>query len=148
MKVYLAGPLFTPYERTELDRIAARLRAAGMDVFVPHEKVLGTEGITPASVYAIDRAGLLGADAVLAILDGTDVDDGTACEIGMFAEAVGRDPGRRGIVGLLRDLRGLRGPGGTPAMNLFVRGCIESVGLVTSDEDEAIATLEVWNRGE
>lgn len=147
MKVYLAGPLFTPYERAELDRLAALLRADGMEVFVPHEQVLGTEGVTPASVYAIDREGLLGADAVLAVLDGTDVDDGTACEIGMFAAVMDGDPARRGIVGLLRDLRGLRGPGGTPAMNLFVRGCIETVGLVTSDEQEALDRLRAWQHG-
>lgn len=145
MRIYLAGPLFTPYVRAELDRLAALMRADGHEVFVPHEQVIGTEGVRPDDVYALDRGGLLGADAVLAVLDGTDVDDGTACEIGMFAEAMVRDPHRRGIVGLVRDLRMLRGPRGTPAFNLFVHGCIRAHGLVTDDEAVALSTLRDWS---
>ena len=46
------------------------------------------------------------ANVLLAWLDGSSIDDGTACEIGMFAELVERDERRyRGIVGLVTDLR-------------------------------------------
>ena len=37
MRIYLAGPLFSEAERDWLDRVAARLRAEGLDPFVPHE---------------------------------------------------------------------------------------------------------------
>ena len=37
MRIYLAGPLFTPYERRYIDECASILRADGFDVFVPHE---------------------------------------------------------------------------------------------------------------
>ena len=49
MRVYLAGSIFTPYERAFLDDCAARLRADGFDVFVPHEQkdLVGSRG-TPA----------------------------------------------------------------------------------------------------
>ena len=63
---------------------AARLRAEGFDVFVPHEEALALDN-TPADViFAKDYAGLHDADAVLAVLDGPQTDDGTACEIGIF----------------------------------------------------------------
>ena len=36
MKLYLAGPLFTTPERTWNEALAARLEAAGHEVYVPH----------------------------------------------------------------------------------------------------------------
>jgi hypothetical protein len=39
----------------------------------------------PPKVYATDLAGIMGAQAVLAWLDGPVVDDGTAVEIGIFS---------------------------------------------------------------
>jgi hypothetical protein len=143
MRVYLAGPLFTPYERAFLEDCAARLRAADIDVFVPHEHLLDGP-LTPDVVFRTDAAGLLDADAVLAVLDGTGVDDGTACEIGMFAAATAGDATKRGIVGLVTDLRALRGTDGTPRLNLFVHGCIESTGNVVTDVDSAVAILRDW----
>ena len=88
MKIYLAGPLFSNAERGFLDTIAARLRAEGFEVFVPHEqfaeqKFQRADGDSTADeVYAVDLAGVMGANAVLAWLDGTQVDDGTSVEIG------------------------------------------------------------------
>jgi len=46
MKVYFAGPLFTPYERAYIDDCAAQIRAAGIEVFVPHEIPL-PDPVTP-----------------------------------------------------------------------------------------------------
>lgn len=143
MRVYLAGPLFTPYERAFLDDCAARLRAEGVEVFVPHEQLLEGE-LTPSLVYRTDAAGLLAADAVLALLDGTGVDDGTACEIGMFAAAMATDASKHGVIGLATDIRLLRGTDGTPRLNLFVHGCIDAVGEVVTDVDEAIERLLAW----
>jgi len=135
--VYLAGPLFTPYERDFIDSLAARLRSRGVSVFVPHEAVTDFEP-TAAEVYRVDAEGLLGARVVLAILDGTGVDDGTACEIGMFQQASASDPTKHGVVGLVTDLRLRRGTGGDVRMNLFVRGCIEQRGRIVTDIDQAV----------
>ena len=80
MKIYLAGPLFSTAERAFLDTVAARLRSEGFDVFVPHEqfaeqKFMRSDGGSAADeVYAVDLAGVTGADAVLAWLDGTQVE--------------------------------------------------------------------------
>jgi nucleoside 2-deoxyribosyltransferase len=143
MRVYLAASMFTPYERSFLDDCAGRLRAEGFEVFVPHEHGLVGRDATPEAVFAVDAGGVESADAVLAVLDGSSVDDGTACEIGLFYGLKQRDPERKGVVGLLTDLRGERR--GDFAINLFVRGCIDaSGGAVVSSLDDALAILQRW----
>ena len=86
MKIYLAGPLFNAGERGFLADIATRLRALDFDVFVPHEQFVEQEGLDARRVYATDLDGIRSADAVLAWLDGSQVDDGTAVEIGFNAQ--------------------------------------------------------------
>ena len=49
------------------------------------------------------------------------VDDGTACEIGIFYALMQSDPTKKGIVGLLTDLRSTLGHEGH-GLNLFVAG--------------------------
>jgi hypothetical protein len=146
MRIYFAGPLFTPYERGFIDDCAARLRDEGFDVFVPHEHELAELDTTAAEIFAKDWAGLEPADAVLALLDGPMVDDGTACEIGIFYALMQSDPSKHGIVGLLTDLRGTRGE--SNGLNLFVEGCIEaSGGSIVDDLDAAVALLRTWRTG-
>ena len=143
MRIYLAGSIFTPYERAFLDDCAGRLRAEGFDVFVPHKHGLVGLDATAEAVFAVDAGGVESADAVLAVLDGPAVDDGTACEIGLFHGLKQRDPERKGVVGLLTDLRAERR--GEFATNLFVRGCIEaSGGAVVASLDDAVAILSSW----
>jgi nucleoside 2-deoxyribosyltransferase len=144
VRVYVAGPLFSAAERDWLDALAARLRAEGIECFVPHEKFGELVELTPTEVYRVDAAGVREANALLAWLDGPMVDDGTAAEIGMFAELVASgDPRYRGIVGLVTDLRAERrraravGDG----MNLFVAGAIESCGRICWSVDEAVEAL-------
>jgi nucleoside 2-deoxyribosyltransferase len=143
MRIYLAGPMFTPYERTFLAECADRLRADGFEVFVPHEQGLSGRDATAEKIFAVDAEGVETADAMLALLDGPSVDDGTACEIGLFHGLKQRNPGRKGVVGLLTDLRAERQ--GEFALNLFVRGCIDAGGGTVVDSlDDALAILHRW----
>jgi len=136
--IYIAGPLFTPYQRSFLDALAGRLRGVGLEVFVPHENLL--EGpLSPGLVFDTDVEGLRSAEVVLALLDGAEVDDGTACEIGIFSELLRTGRRRGGIVGLVTDIRVLRESQDGPRLNLFVRGCIERFGSLHTDVDEALA---------
>jgi nucleoside 2-deoxyribosyltransferase len=148
VKVYFAGPLFTPYEREFIDRSAAQLRAAGFDVFVPHEHELALDGtVTAERIFAKDWAALSEANAVLAILDGPMIDDGTACEIGIFYGLMRSDATKKGIVGLVSDLRATREAereGEARGLNLFVVGCIEAAGEICTSLDAAQAVLERW----
>jgi hypothetical protein len=106
-----------------------RLRAEGFECFVPHENFSEIVELTPEEVYRVDGEGLRACNALVAWLDGPMVDDGTAAEIGAFAELVrSGGPGYRGIVGIVTDLRLERRRGNAPGdgMNLFVAGAIES----------------------
>jgi len=144
MQIYLAGPLFSEAEREWLDRLALRLRGEGFDCFVPHEHFDALAELTPAEVFRVDAAGVRSANVLVAWLDGPVVDDGTACEIGMFAELVaGGDPRYRGIVAIVTDLRLQRRRGNAvgDGMNLFVIGAVERVGRVCWSVDEAVEAL-------
>ncbi len=151
MKIYLAGPLFTPYERRFIDECAAELRADGYEVFVPHENELSLDGtVTAERIFAKDWAALSEANAVLAILDGPMIDDGTACEIGIFHGLMRSDPGKKGVVGLVTDLRATRDSdreGEARGLNLFVVGCIEAGGTIVTSLDAARSALEGWRSG-
>jgi nucleoside 2-deoxyribosyltransferase len=143
VKIYFAGPLFTPYERGYIDDSAARLRADGFDVFVPHEHELALgPGVTAEAIFAKDRVGIEQANALLAILDGAAIDDGTACEIGMFHALMRSDPTKKGIVGLLTDFRKRRGE--SAGVNLFVQGVIEDAGEIVDSLEAAQAVLRRW----
>ena len=86
MKLYFAGPLFTAAERAWNAEIAAELRAAGHEVFLPEEKEPGKDA---AGIFAADVGGIDWAEAVVAVMDGPDPDSGTAWECGY---AYGKKP--------------------------------------------------------
>jgi hypothetical protein len=148
MKIYCAGPLFNPAERDFLASCARRLRGDGFDCFVPQEEEL-RENPTPEDVFDLDFEALSRSDALLAWLDGPQVDDGTACEIGLFYGLMGQPGSRRkGIVGLATDWRldrrrALWDHGG---MNLFVSGAIRRAGRLCWSLDEAVAQLDEWRK--
>jgi hypothetical protein len=149
LQIYVAGPLFSQAERDWLDVLAARLRQEALDPFVPHEHFDALAELTPDEVYRVDGDGLRSSNALLAWLDGPMIDDGTAAEIGAFAELVrSGDPRYRGIVGLVTDLRleRRRGNATGDGMNLFVIGAIRSAGSVCWSVDEAVAALHELGR--
>lgn len=150
LKVYLAGPLFSPSDRGFLDDCARRLTEAGLECFVPHQAARGLEPLTAGRVFEVDyRQGLLSANALLAWLDGPMVDDGTACEIGLFYGLMQQDPKRRkGIVGLATDLRLERRRAALEhaGLNLFVAGLLERSGGLCWSLEEALERLLAWQR--
>jgi len=79
VKVYFAGPLFTAAERTWNAEVAAALRGAGHEVFLPQEQEHGRDG---AGIFATDVGGIDWADGLVAIMDGPDPDSGTSWEVG------------------------------------------------------------------
>lgn len=87
MKVYLAGPLFSTAEREFNARIAAALRAAGHEVWLPQE--VEDRALTAGAIFRHDVAGIDWAEAVVANMDGPDPDSGTCWECGY---AYGKKP--------------------------------------------------------
>jgi nucleoside 2-deoxyribosyltransferase len=82
---------------------------------------------------------------VVALLDGTQVDDGTACEIGIFYGLLREDPYKKGIAGFMTDSRGLRRIEHGYGLNLFVLGVIEECGKVFSDFEDVVDQLKAWD---
>jgi len=105
MRIYLAGPLFTHAERTFLAELRDRIRdIPGLvpvwpgDLFDDQE--LGDMGhMAKEHIFQGCAAELAACGLVAALLDGVQVDDGTAWEIG-YAYARGVP-----VVGLRTDVR-------------------------------------------
>ena len=99
MRVYVASPLgFTEAGREfSRARLLPLVRAAGHEPVDPW--ALADDQAADADIGALNRGALDESDMVLAVLDGPDVDSGTAAEIG-YAFARGKR-----IVGYRSDLR-------------------------------------------
>jgi nucleoside 2-deoxyribosyltransferase len=106
-KIYLASPLgFSPELKPYLERVKARLVELGYEVFDPWEQPF-SKAIREASrienhddrlaaytrlaqeIGAANENGIRESDTLLAVLDGAEVDSGTAAEVG-FAVGIGR----------------------------------------------------------
>ena len=101
MKVFLAAPLFSEAERMFNSKIAKRLRENGFEVWLAQEAPFIQEGTHKEKkpIYEGDILALKASDAVVAVLDGMEVDAGVAYEMG-YAKALGKP-----IVGLKTDYR-------------------------------------------
>ena len=108
MKLYFAGPLFTTPERAWNAEVAAGLRMAGHEVFLPQEKEVG---LSASGIFRADLGGIDAAEALLAIVDGADPDSGTSWEVG-YAYA------RRIPIVLVRT--DIRGGGPASAVNAMI----------------------------
>ncbi len=85
-KIYLSGPLFSAAEVAWGKQLSAHLcEHLGNEkiIFIwPHEIV--PEGAKPEQIFEANLQALNQCDLMVAILDGPQVDDGTAWEIGYF----------------------------------------------------------------
>ncbi len=99
-QVYIAGPLFTPGQRALLEDIDRLCRAVGFATYLPHRDagVFDRDGDS-RPFFEGDLRALEQAALVVAVLDGCDVDSGTAWELG-YAYALGRP-----LLGYLTDVR-------------------------------------------
>ncbi len=155
LKLYIAGPLFTPYHRGLHARNAARLRSEGFVCLVPHERGVmrafetdtGTP-VRPIDIFDMDYDMVAESNAIVALLDDPDVSSGLACEIGIFWAMMQKDPSKKGVLGLLTDDRARRRAAvGQPAVNAFTLGCVLDVGCVYGSLDPIVEHLHAWEEG-
>jgi nucleoside 2-deoxyribosyltransferase len=131
MKLYFAGPLFTTAERSWNAEVAGALRAAGYQVFLPQEKEPGLDG---REIFATDVAGIDGADALVAVMDGPDPDSGTSWEVG-YAFAAGMP-----VVLVRTDIRALARPVGEYNA-MLTQAATTRVDLPAASTDEVVAAV-------
>jgi hypothetical protein len=93
-EVYIAGPLFNPEENLHNKELARMFRDAGYMVFNPIED--GIEGAAQENlqeeelsrrIYELDSTRVRESRIFVANLNGPQVDDGTATEIGIASES-------------------------------------------------------------
>ncbi|MFH1307945.1 MAG: nucleoside 2-deoxyribosyltransferase [archaeon] len=101
MKIYIAGPLFTVSDRKFLEEIDKLVKELGFETYLPHrdggifKRSFGNSEI----FFKKDSEAINNLNIILAVLNGTDVDSGTAWEIG-YAYSKGIK-----IIGFLDDTR-------------------------------------------
>lgn len=128
--VYIAGPLFTPAERRYLEVLTAAVESAGFSTYLPHRDggLVAPDRRETRAMYESDLRALGACGAIVAVLNGTDVDSGTAFEIG-YGVARGLP-----VLGLYEDIR-VSGPHDFNAM--IANGC-----RIFSDRNELLRVLK------
>jgi len=83
-KIYLSGPLFSEAEISWGGNAKAFLenRLENVEIVWPHE--IPAPGASPGEIFQANLQALQQCDLLVAILDGPQVDDGVAWEVGYF----------------------------------------------------------------
>jgi nucleoside 2-deoxyribosyltransferase len=136
MKIYLAGPLFSEAERDWMRKLKGQIEDLAAKSGRAVQVVWPNELITLEEINALGESAkheifsrcmfhLADADLVIAILDGSQVDDGTAWEIGYFYAL------KRGkIIGIRTDFRQAGESDGAMANAMIECSCDNIVGSV------------------
>jgi nucleoside 2-deoxyribosyltransferase len=103
VQIYLAGALFSQAERDFNKKLQQMMLESGFSVFLPQEDAEDNKDQrverNQSAIFAGCFAGLQKSDMIVTVLDGVDVDSGTAWELG-YAYAEGKP-----IVGIRTDFR-------------------------------------------
>lgn len=139
MRIYLAASLFTQSERIWNRALAASIEklCPGTTVMLPQDiKTKGDYSEAKNNAYLFARCveGVDKADVLLAIMDGDEVDSGTAWEMG-YAYAKGKP-----VIGVRTDFR----PGADSGVNLMLsRSCRSIVREFAFQEDVVIVAKDI-----
>ena len=137
--IYIASPLFSDMEKQYInnivDIISEKLELKSHDDFyIPHRDNKYNEW--EAKIYNTNMENLNNCDIMVAILDGKDIDSGTAFEIGYFAAQ------NKPVLGLLTDKRSYDKDGDLNLkLNTMIFGSLNYGCLVFSDLDDLIDEL-------
>ncbi|MDO8726009.1 MAG: nucleoside 2-deoxyribosyltransferase [Candidatus Methanoperedens sp.] len=101
--VYLAAPLFSEAELDFNRMLRDQIKSSGFKVFLPQEDSNNVKDRDDRQsiIFSKNEAAIKSSDIIVAVVDGADVDSGTAWEIG-YAYALGKP-----ILGLRTDFRTL-----------------------------------------
>ncbi len=125
------------------------LRANGFECYTPTEGTWHSTGSDQAeSTLQQDYRALEQTEALVAVLDGYNVNDGVAGHIGSFYVLMQRDATKKGVLGILHDTRVARWDwaAGAKSLNYYLLGCVQERGQVFRSFSEALAELLRWAR--
>lgn len=128
MRIYFAGPLFSAAERDWNATVAAALRRAGHEVFLPQEQEPGKDA---AGIFATDVGGIDWAQGLVAIMDGADPDSGTCWEVGYAYR-------KKPIVLVRTDMRSNDGSGGSGYNPMLTESATIRVDAVAAPIDHVV----------
>lgn len=132
MTIYIASPLFSDMEKDYIDNLVFDIcRELNLDpikdFFVPHRDNLSIDETT---IYKENIKNLNNCDLMIAVLDGKDVDSGTAFEIGYFESQ------DKIVLGILTDTRSYNENGDfNLKLNTMIFGSLLYGNLVFKDFD-------------
>lgn len=100
-KVYIAGALFSPSERTHLESIDFLCKELGFETYLPHRDggIFVRDDDSSSPIFVADRDNIDNSDIIIAILNGIDLDSGTSWEIGYAYSK------QKIIIGYFEDIR-------------------------------------------
>ncbi|VVB72805.1 Nucleoside 2-deoxyribosyltransferase [uncultured archaeon] len=130
-KIYLSGPLFSRGEVAWGRKLKAFLedRLVNAEIIWPHEIIPCTAG--PRQIFQANVQALNDCDLMVAILDGPQVDDGTAWGVGYFFMQ------SKMILGIRTDFR-RAGESVGSKVNLMVESSCQAI---ASSLDELVSAL-------
>ncbi len=126
MRIYIAAPLFSAAEREYNSKLGCMLERLGHEVFLPQRECSGSR----EEIFRCCLSGIESSELVVAVLEGSACDDGTAFEVG-YAYALGKP-----IFGLRTDFRNVGEHGG--AVNLMLASACR---CIARDEDSLFAMI-------
>lgn len=154
MKIYFAAPLFSEADFNYNEFVVQQIEKIlpSVDIYLPQRNDSINDKnshATPIDIVKGDDEQLLNSDILIALLDGSNIDEGVACEIGVFSTL------NKPILGLYTDSRQLgtdnrakiqelkKSPVSNPFMyrNNYVVGKVQMHGSIHSDRKGLIKEL-------
>jgi nucleoside 2-deoxyribosyltransferase len=132
MKIYFAGPLFSEAEKDwiratiqEIESLAAQ-RGTKIEIIFPYDLITQSEidrlgEHAKEEIFSRCKSHLDDAELMVALLDGSQVDDGTAWEIGYFYAQ--KSPEQK-IIGIRTDFR-RAGESSGAVVNAMIEGACD-----------------------
>jgi nucleoside 2-deoxyribosyltransferase len=148
MKLYFAGPLFSEAERNwirntkkEIETLA-RERGKEIHLVWPYELISQEEidslgDMAKREIFLRCKSQLEDSDILIALLDGAQVDDGTAWEIGYFYRMRGEGSL---VIGVRTDFRNA-GEGKTSVVNAMIECSCDRIARSTTELLQMVAEV-------
>ena len=122
MQIYLAGPIFSEAEQQWLEGLRDRVEVIWPYELISRSEIESLGDSAKQEIFDRCKSNLDQADLLIALLDGSQVDDGTAWEVGYFYSI--RD--RSKIIGIRTDFRNA-GEAQSSAVNAMIEMLCERI---------------------